>query len=81
MADAFGDDLFSVFDDEQATSSKKTNSKTESRVEYVFLFIQRLVFSPVFRFTESYMCLFTEPVSTRVSTQLASMATLLHQVY
>ncbi|KAF4082600.1 hypothetical protein AMELA_G00153520 [Ameiurus melas] len=32
MADAFGDDLFSVFDDEQTTSTKKTSSKTESRV-------------------------------------------------
>lgn len=35
MADAFGDDLFSVFDDEQSTSSKKTSSKPESRVGYV----------------------------------------------
>ncbi|TSM12534.1 Superkiller viralicidic activity 2-like 2 [Bagarius yarrelli] len=33
MADAFGDDLlFSVFDEEPTTSSKKTNSKPESRI-------------------------------------------------
>ncbi|KAK2823697.1 hypothetical protein Q7C36_020297 [Tachysurus vachellii] len=32
MADAFGDDLFSVFDEEPTTSSKKTSSKTESRI-------------------------------------------------
>lgn len=35
MADAFGDDLFSVFDDEQTTSSKNKSSKSESRVGYV----------------------------------------------
>lgn len=37
MAEAFGDDLFSVFDEEQTTSSKKTSSKTESRVGYVLI--------------------------------------------
>lgn len=37
MADAFGDDLFSVFDEEPTTSSKKTSSKTESRIGYVFI--------------------------------------------
>lgn len=37
MAEAFGDDLFSVFDDEQTTSTKKTSSKTESRVGYVVI--------------------------------------------
>lgn len=40
MGDAFGDDLFSVFDDEQMTSSKKTSSKTESRIGYVLILYQ-----------------------------------------
>lgn len=37
MADAFGDDLFSVFDEEPTTSSKKTSSKTEPSIGYVFI--------------------------------------------
>ncbi|KAI5622590.1 superkiller viralicidic activity 2-like 2 [Silurus asotus] len=31
MADSFGDDLFSVFDDEQTTATKKLSSKAETR--------------------------------------------------
>ncbi|KAI5099548.1 superkiller viralicidic activity 2-like 2 [Silurus meridionalis] len=31
MADSFGDDLFSVFDDEQTTATKKPSSKSETR--------------------------------------------------
>lgn len=37
MADAFGEDLFAVFDEEQSTSGKKTSSKAESRVGYVIV--------------------------------------------
>lgn len=35
MADAFGDDLFSVFDEEQAGSSKKTTPKSVAQSGYV----------------------------------------------
>lgn len=31
MADAFGDDLFSVFDEEQSGSSKKSTPKLEAQ--------------------------------------------------
>lgn len=34
MADAFGDDLFSVFDEEQAGSSKKATPKSAAQAGY-----------------------------------------------
>ncbi len=35
MADAFGDDLFSVFDEEQAGSTKKATPKSAAPAGYV----------------------------------------------
>lgn len=37
MADAFGDDLFSVFDDEQTTSIKKKPASPAPQTGYVTL--------------------------------------------
>lgn len=67
MADAFGDDLFSVFDDEQTTSSKKPSSKTDPRFGYVLFYIKFGLKRYISRYFVIYMCLFPEPASARAS--------------